>query len=230
MTGQVCRYGMRIADSGIAGDECDSSTRQFDGFLKLMDETGLCAALVAPCFCIAAASENFARLFVNTTESIRQVSFRDICRFKPGSRLVDHLDHLFHSKKDHFVEHFGSAPLGQNMNDVHIYAFAMESNRVDGGRMALVIVRRQGATPRAETPVTLSEIAARIVEGIAMGDSSTQIASRLNLSRQGVEYHISGLRQKFDVPSRTALISHMFAKRIFDPTCWPPKVLPQHVK
>ncbi|MDX2695398.1 LuxR C-terminal-related transcriptional regulator [Streptomyces ipomoeae] len=195
-----------------------------------MDETSLCAALVAPCFHIAATSENFARITGNAIESIKQLSFRDILRLNPGSRLTHHLDDLFQSKKEHIVERFVGATLDGSVNDIHVHVFAVEGNRVDGGRMALVIIRRQYGAPYSEKQVTLSRIAARIVEGIAMGDSSNQIASRLSMSRQGVEYHISGLLRKFDAPSRTALISRMFARQIFDETCWPPMVLPQYVK
>ncbi|MFJ5100714.1 LuxR C-terminal-related transcriptional regulator [Streptomyces sp. NPDC088554] len=194
-----------------------------------MDDFGLCVAFVAPCLCITSASENFSRLFGNTTESIRRLSFRDILRFHPESRLGENFDQIFHGHQKYFAEHFGGASLNRSVNDLQIYAFAMEKDCDDDGRTALVIVRRQSGAPGEKT-VVLSEIAARIVEGVAMGESSTQIASRLNLSKQGVEYHISGLLRKFDAPSRTALISMIFVKRIFDPTCWPPKVLPQYVK
>lgn len=204
--------------------------RKLDDFLRPMDEIGLCAAFITPCFRIAAASANFARLFCNTTESIRRVSFRDICGFTPGSRLADRLHHLFRGKSDYFVECIDSAPPGRSVNAICIHAFATENNGPDDERLALVIVTRQIGAPCDEKPVVLSEIAAHIVEGIAMGDSSTRIASRLNLSRQGVEYHISGLLRKFEAPNRTALISRIFAKGIFDPSCWPLKVLPQYVK
>jgi len=150
-------------------------------------------------------------------------------RFNPGSRLDEHLHHLFHGKKDNFVAHFSSVPLDRDVTDVQIYAFAVQRNRFDDDKKALVIVRRQSGAPGGES-VVLSETAARIVEGVAMGESSTQIASRLNLSRQGVEYHISCLLRKFKAPSRTALISQIFVKRIFAPACWPPRVLPRYVK
>jgi DNA-binding CsgD family transcriptional regulator len=65
---------------------------------------------------------------------------------------------------------------------------------------------------------------ARILEGVASGASSVQLAASLFLSRQGVEYHIGRLLRRFRVPNRTALVGRAYSLGIFDSGSWPPKV------
>lgn len=59
-----------------------------------------------------------------------------------------------------------------------------------------------GTTSRQ--PEAITEIEARILEGIAAGSSSAPLASRLYMSRQDIEYHVSGRLRKFHVPNRSA--------------------------
>lgn len=76
-------------------------------------------------------------------------------------------------------------------------------------------------------PLNLQD--ARILEGVAAGASSVQLASRLFLSRQGVEYHIGRLLRRFRVPNRTALVGRAYSLGIFDSGSWPPRVLREFV-
>lgn len=70
---------------------------------------------------------------------------------------------------------------------------------------------------------------ARILEGVATGLTSVQLASQLYLSHQGISYHIGAMIRRFDVANRTALASKAFASGIFRMDCWPPRVLPDHI-
>ncbi|GAA0731029.1 helix-turn-helix transcriptional regulator [Dactylosporangium roseum] len=75
-----------------------------------------------------------------------------------------------------------------------------------------------------ETMTKLSRMECRIIECIAAGDSTTSIAQKLYLSRQGVEYHVSRLLQRMRVPNRPALVAKAYSMGIFDSSAWPPKV------
>lgn len=75
---------------------------------------------------------------------------------------------------------------------------------------------------RRVPPLNLQD--ACILEGIASGASSVQLAASLFLSRQGVEYHIGRLLRRFRVPNRTALVGRAYSLGIFDSGSWPPKV------
>ena len=76
----------------------------------------------------------------------------------------------------------------------------------------------------------LSEMDARILEGIAAGTSTIPLASRLFLSRQGVEYRVSGLLRKLKVPNRAALVSRAYSLGVLNVGSWPPKVVDDFVK
>jgi DNA-binding NarL/FixJ family response regulator len=70
----------------------------------------------------------------------------------------------------------------------------------------------------------LSPIDARILEGIAAGLTTAHLAAQLYLSRQGIDYHITGLLRRFTVPNRTALVCRAFADGLFRPAGWPPRI------
>lgn len=76
----------------------------------------------------------------------------------------------------------------------------------------------------------LSEIDARILEGIAAGVSTVPLAARLYLSRQGVEYHVTCLFRKLRVPNRAALVSRAYSMGVLKVGVWPPKVVEDFVK
>lgn len=71
----------------------------------------------------------------------------------------------------------------------------------------------------------LSEIALRIIERIAGGHTTAEIASDLHLSKQGVEYHVSSMLRRLKVTNRPALIAKAYELSILDRSVWPPRLL-----
>jgi len=57
-----------------------------------------------------------------------------------------------------------------------------------------------------------------------------QLASKLYLSRQGVEYHVGAMLRKFKSPNRSALVSKAYSQGILSIGHWPPKVIPQYIR
>ncbi|WP_133879068.1 helix-turn-helix transcriptional regulator [Paractinoplanes brasiliensis] len=76
----------------------------------------------------------------------------------------------------------------------------------------------------------LTEIDARILEGVAAGASTVQLASRLHLSRQGVEYRIGSMFRKLNVPNRAALVSRAYAIGALTVGTWPPRIKEDFVR
>ena len=74
-------------------------------------------------------------------------------------------------------------------------------------------------------PVRLpTEAEVRVLELVALGLSSREIAQRLWISRQGVTYHIGNLFVKLRASTRTGLVSRAYATGLLDPRSWPPRV------
>ena len=67
-----------------------------------------------------------------------------------------------------------------------------------------------------------------VLEGLAAGLSTQQLASRLGLSSHGVEYPVSSMLRKLKAPNRSALVARAYALDILVPNCWPPQVRPQY--
>lgn len=84
---------------------------------------------------------------------------------------------------------------------------------------------RRTSGPRSG-PVRLSELSARILEHVAAGMSSAQLARTLFLSKQGVEYHVTSLVRKLGAPNRTGMVSMAYAAGVLLARQWPPKVNP----
>ncbi len=78
--------------------------------------------------------------------------------------------------------------------------------------------------PRTAGSALLSETDARVLEGVAAGCSTVQLADRLFLSRQGVDYHVGTLLRRFECPNRPALVAKAFAQGVLQPGTWPPRV------
>lgn len=76
--------------------------------------------------------------------------------------------------------------------------------------------------PPGRTP--LSSLHARILEGIAGGASNIQLAARLHLSRQGIDYHVGRLLRQLRAPNRAALVARAHACGMLTPSTWPPRV------
>lgn len=87
-----------------------------------------------------------------------------------------------------------------------------------------VIVRATGAPAHQLSAPALSEVTARILEGLACGLSTQQLASRLCLSNRGIEYHISNMLRSFNAANRSALVARAYALGIISPLYWPPRV------
>ncbi|MFE7121163.1 LuxR C-terminal-related transcriptional regulator [Streptomyces sp. NPDC057654] len=86
--------------------------------------------------------------------------------------------------------------------------------------------RPHGAGSAAAPPDTerLTALDACILEGIAVGTSTVELAASLYLSRKGVEYRIGLMLRQFKVPNRVALVSRAHSIGMLTVGAWPPRV------
>lgn len=64
----------------------------------------------------------------------------------------------------------------------------------------------------------------RVLELVALGLSSREIADSLWVSRQAITYHIGNLFSKLGAHSRAGLVARAYALGFLDPGTWPPIV------
>ncbi|MDX3187129.1 LuxR C-terminal-related transcriptional regulator [Streptomyces sp. MN03-5084-2B] len=96
-----------------------------------------------------------------------------------------------------------------------------------GSRRIVVALRPDAAqAPRGRQPL-LTPLEALVLEGLAAGVPTTELAQRAHLSRQGVEYHVGALVRRYGVANRTALVAKAHAAGMYTADAWPPRVDPR---
>jgi DNA-binding CsgD family transcriptional regulator len=98
--------------------------------------------------------------------------------------------------------------------------------------VALVHPDRPQAPPArpGQRKKLLSELDAKVLEGVAAGCSTVQMATKLFLSRQGVEYHVGAMLRRFKCSNRSALVAKAFAQGVLTVGQWPPRVVSDYVR
>jgi DNA-binding CsgD family transcriptional regulator len=76
----------------------------------------------------------------------------------------------------------------------------------------------------------LSELDAKVLEGVAAGCSTVEMANKLFLSRQGVEYHVGAMLRRFKCANRSALVAKTYAQGVLTVGQWPPSVVGEYIR
>lgn len=198
------------------------------------DRTGLHTAYLDRHLTIRQANQDFFRKFGRSSEELCGRDFCDLVHPSVQQPLRQQFSRLVEGKRPRFA--------------TSVIAVGAEGSAFTSPLTAVAI--RDGATPDVAAVMVLmpsmdhtedlgvvsnrkkilSEIDARILEGIAAGVSTIPLASRLYLSRQGVEYHVTCLLRKLRVPNRAALVSRAYSMGVLKVGTWPPKVVDDFVK
>jgi PAS domain S-box-containing protein len=204
-----------------------------DLFRSLFERSGVCIASLDSAYRVLEANADLFHLLDRSAPEVTGREFTDLLH--PGVRvgLRRQLAKLTEGKRGRFTEHVvamrpdGTAVAG------NLTAVAVRGNgRVATAVLVLITPTNPSGNGRVvvDQSKVLTDVDARILEGVAAGVSTVQMASQLYLSRQGVEYHVSGMLRKLKVPNRPALVSRAYALGILSVATWPPRVLPDYVK
>jgi DNA-binding CsgD family transcriptional regulator len=125
---------------------------------------------------------------------------------------------------------------GQALASLEVTGLAV-TNDADQVDSLILLVQEQVQQPAAvPAPVgstetlTLTRMDALVLEGVAAGMSTVQLAAKLFLSRGGVEYHVSALMKSLDAANRSELVSKAYSARLFTVGSWPPRVIADFVE
>lgn len=181
---------------------------------------------------VAANQEMFRRLCDIGSDDVCGSSFCDLLDGSIRTKVRSQMERLLDGQQARFRERSValSGPVLSLRGDLMATAVARNAGSVEG---VVAVLRPDGtAQPvaRGGPRKILSDMDARILEGVASGASTVQLASNLYLSRGGVEYHVTALLRKMKVKNRPALISKAYSMGFFDLGSWPPQVVPDHVK
>jgi DNA-binding CsgD family transcriptional regulator len=200
-------------------------------FRTVFDRAGVRVAALDHNLQITDASADFAGEFGRTVAGLRGVLFPELLHPSVRERLVQQLTRLVEGQRQRFVERVlaplsGGTVFGGELTGLVVHG---EANQVNG----LLIVLRPEPMERGTVVVgkrkLLSETDARILEGIAAGASTVQLAALLYLSCGGVEYHLTALLRSMKVGNRSALVSKAYSMGLIGVGTWPPRVLSDYV-
>lgn len=223
----------RLFDNAC-GEELRNDIADADVFQSLLERSGQHLASLDLQMRIIQANDAFVAQFGHPRESVLGRSFYDLLH--PGVRepIGRNFERLIEGRSQCFVDYFVGVGAEQNAFTGDITGVAVR--RTSSGELTkLVVLISPEKLNRANVVVAdrkrvLSELNARILEGIATGESTVRLASRLFLSRQGVEYHVGAMLKKLKAPNRAALVSRAYSLGLLSVGSWPPRVPRDYVK
>ncbi|WP_236711041.1 PAS domain-containing protein [Streptomyces sp. 150FB] len=198
-----------------------------------LDQPGLCMASLDPALTIQQANQEFFRQFGEPSADVCGRNFRDLVHPSVKHALMRQFSRLVEGKRQRFASQVVALGPADSVFPVSLTAAAVSGQTRDVAAILVLMTSSKGAedagvlTDRKEI---LTEIDARILEGIAAGMSTIPLASRLYLSRQAIEYHVTGLLRKLGVPNRAALVSRAYSMGVLAVGDWPPKVAEDFIK
>jgi PAS domain S-box-containing protein len=203
-----------------------------DVFRSFFDRSGMCMASLDPKLRVVKANVEFFRQFGRNSAEVCGNSFFELLHPSVRDKVEQQFARLAEGRRVRFTERMVAVRPGESAFTAELTGIAVhgETGQVES---VMVLVRPElERDPQVLTgrkkPLTAMD--ARILEGVAAGISTVQLAAMLYLSRGGVEYHVSTLLRKLKVANRPALVSKAYSMGMFGVGCWPPKVLPDYIQ
>ncbi|MEU3368020.1 LuxR C-terminal-related transcriptional regulator [Kribbella sp. NPDC020789] len=194
-------------------------------------------AHIDPDIQIVAAEPDFSRQFGRTSADTCGRSLYELLHPSAPSVLNRHFTRLSEGRSARFAERMVGLGNAGRVFSGELTGIAVQNTT---GRLAGIVVQ---VRPDTEADTTdgkdvigpprerlLSKLDAQVLEGIAAGASTVQLAARLYLSRQGVEYHVGLMLRKLKAPNRAALVARAHSMGMLTVGQWPPRVLPEFIK
>ncbi|HZF87719.1 PAS domain-containing protein [Streptomyces sp.] len=176
---------------------------------------------------VTAAEPEFARQFGLSADEICGYGLLDLLRSPVPARLRGQFTALSSGRCRRFTESVTGRDGAGGSFCAEVTGVAVRNP--SGDLVGVVVFLRRASDAVSGGPV-LSALDAQVLEGVASGQSTVQLASRLYLSRQGIEYRVGQMLRRFDAPNRPALVARAHALGMFAAGQWPPRVLPEHVR
>lgn len=202
----------------------------------LPDHSGVHMATLDRRLSIQQANAEFFRQFGATSEELCGSNFLDVVHPSARQPLMTHFARLLEGRRHRFSTSVIAVGPDGSAFTLPLVAVAVRGRNLPDLSAILVMMPAGqtrddvGAVMNRKNKKMLSQIDARILEGIAAGVPTIPLASRLYLSRQGVEYHVTGLLRKLGVSNRAALVSRAYSMGVLKVGTWPPQVVEDFVK
>lgn len=203
-------------------------------FRSFFDRSGMCVANVDHAIRVTEANAEFSRQFGRSPAELDGRSLCELLHPDLRDEVRERFAELLDERRAWFTEHIMALrPADSSEFNGELTGIAMrdDADRIEG---VMVLVRPDAGARKGKSPAgrkaALTDMDARILEGVAAGVSTVQLASMLYLSRGGIEYHVNILLRKLKVNNRPALVSKAYSTGLLCIGSWPPRVHPDYVK
>ena len=200
--------------------------RMFSSFLENSDVS---SAILDDRLRVVAANRELLALFGRSAAEVCRADLPGLLHPFVSERVQRRLSRLVRDGERGFRERFTPLVPAAGALPVTLIAAALPGRRPAAAAALLLFlpdrVQRRGIDPAGRNRA-MSEIETQILQGVAAGASTAELARRLYLSRQGVEYHIHRMMRFLKVKNRTELVSRAYVAGLLAPDVWPPQVLP----
>jgi PAS domain S-box-containing protein len=200
---------------------------------SFFDRSGMCMAKLDSSIRLLEVNSEFSRQFGCQAAELHGSRFCDLLHADVRAQVGRQFTHLVAQQRPRFTE----PRVAFHQKDSTVFSGELtgfvvrgDGDRIDG-LMALVCPAGGGKTDRAPARphLLLTELDARILEGVAAGISTVRLASDLYLSRGGIEYHVDVMLRRLKVNNRPAMVSKAYSMGLLRPG-WPPRVSPDYLK
>jgi DNA-binding CsgD family transcriptional regulator len=204
-----------------------------DLFLTLFQRSGVCIAILDPGLRLLEMNEFFLSHFGERASASRVRPFCDLLHPSIRQRFTRQFSQLTEGRRARVTERVVCLNAQATSFRAELTGIAAFS---EANHASAIVLLFKPERDLGDDRVTvhagkmLSALDARILEGIAAGLGTIQLARKLYLSRQGVEYHVSAMLRRFRVSNRAALVSKAYSTGIFSVGTWPPRALPEYVR
>ncbi|MEV6618289.1 LuxR C-terminal-related transcriptional regulator [Streptomyces sp. NPDC051051] len=202
-----------------------------------MSNRRLYTAHIDPEMHIVAAEPDFSRQFGRTPADTCGRNLYELLHPSAPSVLNRHFVRLAEGRSNRFAERMVGLGNAGRVFSGELTGIAVQNTT---GNLAGIVVQVRPDTEADNADIKhvtghprerlLSKLDAQVLEGIAAGASTVQLAARLYLSRQGVEYHVGLMLRKLKAPNRAALVARAHSMGMLTVGQWPPRVLPDFIK
>jgi DNA-binding CsgD family transcriptional regulator len=182
---------------------------------------------------LVGSNSGFADVFGLSVEDLLGVALADLVHARVRDTLMRRLLSLARGERSRFTDRIATfTGTGRASAELTGIAVTNDAGRVDS--LVVLLELEPAADAAAPCPADarkpLTRMEAHVLEGVAAGMSTVQLASKLFLSRGGVEYHVSALMRKLDAANRSELVSRAYSTGLLRQGDWPPKVIEDFVE
>jgi hypothetical protein len=200
---------------------------------SLLDNSSVCIAQLDLQLYLIGGNTVFADVFGLPAEALPGLALVELVHPSVRAKLTRRLLSLANGERSRFtdwiVPYAGTPTTSFELTGL---AVTNDADRVDS---LIVLVQRERAESAALTfpagsTKRLTRIDALVLEGVAAGMSTVQLAAKLFLSRGGVEYHVSALMKNLEAANRSEVVSKAYSAGLFSVGSWPPQVITDFVE